>query len=66
MGTGSFPWVKQLRHGVDTTSDEIRWILHHDNSPGHMDMAVQQFLTGKQITLMPQPPHSPYLTLGDF
>jgi hypothetical protein len=35
------------------------WILHHDNAPSHMAMAVQQFLAEKKITLMPQPPYTP-------
>lgn len=48
------------------TQLRMRWILHHDNSPGHMATTVQQFLAGKQTALIPQPPYSPYLTLGNF
>ena len=35
------------------------WILHHDNAPSHTALSVQQFLTSKQISVLPQPPYSP-------
>jgi hypothetical protein len=42
------------------------WILHHDNAPARVALSVAQFLTSKRITVMPQSPHSPYLTPCDF
>ncbi|KAL4126684.1 hypothetical protein QTP88_010893 [Uroleucon formosanum] len=35
------------------------WILHHDNAPCHRAFSVMQFLTSKNITVLPQPPYSP-------
>jgi hypothetical protein len=55
-----------LKEEIQMRWDETRWILHHKSTPRHMAMAVQQFLGGKQITLMPQPVYSPHLTSGDF
>jgi hypothetical protein len=41
------------------------WILHHDNAPTHAAFSEEQFLTSG-ITVMPQPPYSPYLAPCDF
>jgi hypothetical protein len=35
-------------------------ILHHDNAPSHAALSVAQFLTSKDITVMPKPPYSPF------
>ena len=32
------------------------WFLHHDNAPAHTGLAVWQFLTSKNVTVIPQPP----------
>jgi histone-lysine N-methyltransferase SETMAR len=42
------------------------WLLHHDNAPAHTSLIVQQFLTSKNITVIPHPPHSPDLAPCDF
>ena len=44
----------------------INWILHHDNAPAHAAFSVAQFLTSKDIRVMPQPPYSPDLAPCDF
>ena len=36
--------------------EENKWFLHHDNAPTHTSLAVRQFLTSKNITLIPHPP----------
>jgi hypothetical protein len=46
--------------------DETRWILHHNNATSHTAMAMQQFLGGEEITLMPQPLCTPHLAPCDF
>lgn len=42
------------------------WILHHDNTPQHSAMAVQQFLVEKHITPRLQPPYLPDLAPCDL
>jgi hypothetical protein len=42
------------------------WALHHNNAPGHMAMAVQQFLAKNNIPIVPHPHYSPDLTPSDF
>jgi hypothetical protein len=32
------------------------WFLHHDNTPAHTSLFVRQFLTSKNITVIPHPP----------
>jgi hypothetical protein len=31
------------------------WFLHHDNAPAHTTLVVRQFLTSKNITVIPHP-----------
>jgi hypothetical protein len=43
------------------------WILHHDNSPAHDTLTVQECLAKKSILKLDHPPYSPDLahaTLG--
>jgi hypothetical protein len=40
------------------------WFLQHDNKPAHTSLVVRQFLTSKNITVIP--PHSPDLAPCDF
>jgi hypothetical protein len=37
------------------------WVLHHDNAPSHMAMAVQLFLAKNNIPIVPHLPYSPDL-----
>jgi hypothetical protein len=32
------------------------WFLRHDNTPAHTPLVVRQFLTSKDITVIPHPP----------
>ena len=36
-------------------------MLHHDNSPCHTAISVNEFLAKKGISVVPQPPYSPDL-----
>ena len=42
------------------------WMLHHDNAPCHTAISVNKFLAKKGISVVPQPPYSPDLSLCDF
>ena len=42
------------------------WNLHHNNGPARTAISVEQFLTSKCITVVPQPPYSPVLAPYDF
>jgi histone-lysine N-methyltransferase SETMAR len=42
--------------------DKVRtnnWMLHHDNTPTHTTLVVQQFLASKNMTVVPRPPYLP-------
>jgi len=41
------------------------WFLHHDNVPAHTSI-YPQFLTSKNITMIPHPPYSPDLNPATF
>ena len=43
-----------------------QWFLHHDNALSHTLLVVQQFLTEKNIPVIPQPSYSLDLALSDF
>jgi len=61
--------LKRLRDGIRRKRSEKwknnNWFLHHDNAPAHISLVVQQFLTSKNITVIP-PPYLPDLTPCDF
>ncbi|KAL4092021.1 hypothetical protein QTP88_026604 [Uroleucon formosanum] len=42
------------------------WFLHHDNAPAHSALSVREFLTSKNIPVVPHPPYSPDLASCDF
>jgi transposase len=42
------------------------WFLHHDKAPAHTLLVVDQFLTSKNITVMPHPLYSPDLAPCDL
>jgi len=49
--------LKRLREGIrrkhpDKWKKNI-WFLHHDNAPVHTSLVVRQFLTAKNITVIP-------------
>jgi hypothetical protein len=41
-------------------------ILHHDNTPAHSSLRMSQFLAGKGISVVDDPPTSPYLAATDL
>ena len=51
--------LKRLREGIRRKrSDKWKnnnWFLHHDNLPTHTSLVVRQFLTSKNITVIPPP-----------
>jgi hypothetical protein len=47
-------WGRAFGANVQTSGTN-NWFLHHDNVPAHTLLAVQQFLTSKNITVIPHP-----------
>jgi len=43
--------VARVRPGTERT-----WKLHHDNAPCHTAVSINEFLVGKNIPMVPQPP----------
>ena len=41
------------------------WFLHHDKASVHTSMLVREFLTKNEIVIMPLPPYSSGLGLGN-
>lgn len=60
--------LDRFRKRVNRVRPDIarNWILHHDNAPCHTAFNVTQFLTSKEIPVLPQPPYLPDLTPCDF
>jgi len=62
--------LKWLREGIWRKCPDKwknnNWFLHHDNVPAHTALVVQQFLTSKNITVIPHPPDSPDLAPCEF
>jgi hypothetical protein len=53
-------WGESIRRKPpDNWKNNNNWFLHHDNAPAHTSLVVRQFLTSKNITVIPHP--SPYL-----
>ena len=52
--------LKWLREGIQHKHPDKwkknNWFLHHDNAPAHTSLIVQQFLTSKNIPVIPHPP----------
>jgi hypothetical protein len=52
--------LKRLREGIRRKRPDkwkkSNWFLHHDNTPAHSSLVVRQFLTSKNITVIPHPP----------
>jgi hypothetical protein len=61
---------KRLREGIRRKRPDKwkknNWFLHRDNAPAHTSLAVRQFLTSKNITVIPHPHYSPDLAPCDF
>ena len=54
-------WVARVRPGFART-----WMLHHDKAPCDTAVSINEFLAGKSIPVVPQPPYSPDLSTCDF
>jgi hypothetical protein len=61
--------LKQLTDGIRRKPPDKwknnNWFLHHDKAPAHTSLVVRQFLTSKNITVIPTP-YSPDLTPCDI
>jgi histone-lysine N-methyltransferase SETMAR len=62
--------LKHLRDAVRWKRLELwqirEWWLHHDNTPAHKALCVQQFLTKNGMTQLLHPPYLPDLAPCDF
>jgi len=60
--------LERLRNRVVCVRCEIAntWFLHHDNAPSHTSFTVREFLSQRNITMLPHPPYSPDLAPCDF
>jgi len=60
--------LERLRKRVHRVRPEIAdtWMLHHDNALCHTAISVNELLTKKGISVVPQPPYSPDLSPCDF
>jgi hypothetical protein len=52
--------LKRLKKRVARVrpGNEHTWMLHDDNAPCHTAVSINEFLTGKNIPVVPQPPYS--------
>jgi len=70
MASFTVRFLKRLREGIRRKRPDKwkknNWFLHHDNAPAHTSLVVRQFLTSKNITMIPPPFHSPDLAPCDF
>jgi len=60
--------LERLRKRMHRVRPEIAytWMLHRDNAPCHTAITVNEFLSKKGISVVPQPPYSPDLISCDF
>jgi histone-lysine N-methyltransferase SETMAR len=52
---------KRIRRVQPEYSAPGIWFLLHDNAPGYLAVAVQEFLARKQVCILHHPPYSPEL-----
>ena len=54
-----FEVLERLREGIRRKRpDKLKnnnWFLHYDNDPAHTSLVVRQFLTSKNVTVIPHP-----------
>ena len=58
-------WLRKRVHHVQPEIADT-CMLHHDNTPCHTAISVNEFFTKKGIPVVPQPPYSPDLSPCDF
>ena len=60
-------WLMEgIRHKSPEKWKKNNWFLQHDNAPAHTSLVVPQFLTSKNITVIPRQPYSPDLAPCHF
>ena len=61
-------FLERLKKIVHRVRPEMAytWMQHHDNSPCHTTISVNECLAKKGISVVPQPPYSPDLSPCDF
>ena len=60
--------LERLRKRVQLVRRDIAddWVLQHDNAPAHTVLSIREFLSKKNIPVLPHPPYSPDLAPCDF
>ena len=60
--------LERLRKRVHCVRPEIadNWMLHHGNALYDTAISANEFLAKNDISVVPQPPHSPDLSMCDF
>ena len=48
------------------SNNKNKWVLHHDNSPCHTAISINEIIVRKNIPVAPQPPYSPDLNPCNF
>jgi len=60
-------WPREnVRHKQPEMWQNGDWLLHHDNATAHTSLAVREFLTKNNMTILPHPAYSPDLAPCDF
>jgi hypothetical protein len=53
--------LRQLRKNVQRICPELwrqkNWLLHHDNAPSHTSFFKREFLTRRNMAVVPHPPN---------
>ena len=60
--------LERLRKRVQRVRTDMAddWVLHHDNAAAHTALSIREFLTKKNIPVLPHPPYSPDSAPCDF
>ena len=51
--------LRSVREKRQELWQDKSWLLHHDNTPAHNALSLQQFLAEKNTAILEQPPYSP-------
>ena len=58
-------WLRKRVHSFQPEFVHF-WMLHHDNTPCHTTISVNEFFTKRGFLVVPQSPYSPDLSQCDF
>ena len=60
--------LERLRKRVQRVRRDtaVDWVLQHDNAPAHTAISIREFLSKKNIPVLPHPPYSTDLAPCDF